>query len=49
MIKVVLEDATLTDKYVYLAYIDFTNVFGSINHARFLALMEEVWLTSHAC
>jgi hypothetical protein len=42
MIKVMLEDATLTDKDVYLAYIDYTNVFGSINYARLLVLIEDL-------
>ena len=40
MIIVALEDARLTTKDIYLTYIDFRNAFGSINHARLLALMK---------
>jgi hypothetical protein len=34
-----LEDAKFTTQDIYLLYIDFTNAFGSINHARLLAIM----------
>lgn len=27
---------------IYILYIDFTNAFGSIDHARFLAIMENL-------
>ena len=42
MIIAALEDAKLTNKDIYLTYIDFRNVFGSIDHARLLALMEDL-------
>jgi hypothetical protein len=42
MIIATLEDAKLTNKYIYLTYIDFCNAFGSIDHARLLALMEDL-------
>jgi hypothetical protein len=34
-----LEDARFTPQDIYLLYIDFTNAFGSIDHARLLAIM----------
>ena len=37
-----LEDARLTNKHIYITYIDFKNAFGSIDHARLLALMEDL-------
>ena len=37
-----LEDARLTTKDIYLTYIDFPNAFGSIDHARLLAIMEDL-------
>ena len=37
-----LEDAKLTTQDIYLTYIDFNNAFGSIDHARLLALMEDL-------
>ena len=37
-----LEDARLTTKDIYLTYIDFRNAFGSIDHARLLAIMEDL-------
>ena len=36
------EDARLTAKDIYLTYIDFRNVFGSIDHIRLLAIMEDL-------
>ena len=42
MITAALEDARLTNKDIYLTYIDFRNAFGSIDHARLLALMEDL-------
>ena len=42
MILATLEDARLTTKDIYLTYIDFRNAFGSIDHARLLALMEDL-------
>jgi hypothetical protein len=37
-----LEDAKLTNHDIYLTYIDFRNAFGFIDHARLLALMEDL-------
>ena len=37
-----LEDTKLTTKDIYLTYIDFRNAFGSIDHARLLAIMEDL-------
>ena len=37
-----LEDAKLTNNDIYLAYIDFENTFGSMDHARLLAQMEDL-------
>lgn len=37
-----LEDARFDNKDIYLTYIDFQNVFGFIDHARLLALMEDL-------
>ena len=37
-----LEDAKYTNKDIYLTYIDFKNAFGSIDHPRLLALMEDL-------
>src|SRR6202022_1464921 len=37
-----LEDARLTTKDIYLTYIDFRNAFGSIDHTRLLAIMEDL-------
>jgi ribonucleotide reductase alpha subunit len=34
-----LEDAQFTTQDIYLLFIDFTNAFGSIDHAQFLAIM----------
>ena len=42
MIIATLEDARLTTNNIYLTYIDFINAFGSIDHARLLALMEDL-------
>ena len=42
MIVAALENTILTNKDIYLTYIDFMNVFGSIDHARLLALMEDL-------
>jgi hypothetical protein len=42
MIIAALEDARLTANDIYLTYIDFHNVFGSIDHARLLPLMEDL-------
>ena len=36
---VALEDAKFSKQDIYLLYIDFTNAFGSIDHARLLAIM----------
>ena len=37
-----LEDAKFSKQDIYLLYIDFTNVFGSINHARLLTIMSNL-------
>lgn len=42
MIIIALEDVQLTNKDIYLTYIVFQNAFGFINHARPLALMEDL-------
>ena len=42
MIIASLKDARLTNQDIYITYIDFKNAFGSIDHARLLALMEDL-------
>ena len=37
-----LEDTKFSKQDIYLLYIDFTNTFGSIDHARLLALMADL-------
>ena len=37
-----LEDARLTNQDIYLLYIDFKNAFGSLDHARLLAIMKDL-------
>ena len=37
-----LEDARLTNKDIFIAYIDFQNAFISIDHARLLVLMKDL-------
>ena len=37
-----LEDAQFTNQDIYLLYIDFKNAFGSIDHARLLAIMKDL-------
>ena len=37
-----LEDAKFSKLDIYLLYIDFTNAFGSIDHARLLAIMSDL-------
>lgn len=39
LLTTALEDAPLTNQDIYLLYIDFKNAFGSIDHARLLAIM----------
>ena len=36
-----LEDAKFTNQDIYILYIDFKNAFGSIDHARLLAIMKD--------
>jgi hypothetical protein len=36
------EDARLTTNDIYLTYVDFRNAFGSIDHAKLLAIMEDL-------
>ena len=42
MIIATLEDVRFTNKDIYLTYIDFRNAYSSIDHARLLALMEDL-------
>ena len=37
-----LEDARFTNQDIYILYIDFKNAFGSIDHARLLAIMKNL-------
>ena len=37
-----LEDAKFSKQVIYLLYIDFTNAFGSIDHAHLLAIMADL-------
>ena len=37
-----LKDAKLTNQNIYLLYIDFKNAFGSLDHARLLAIMKDL-------
>ena len=37
-----LEDARFTNQDIYILYIDLKNAFGSIDHARFLAIMKDL-------
>ena len=37
-----LEDAKFTNQDIYLLYIDFKNAFGSLDHARLLAIMKDL-------
>ena len=37
-----LEDAQFTNQDIYLLYIDFKNAFGSIDHARLLAVIKDL-------
>jgi hypothetical protein len=39
---VALEDSRFTQQDIYLLYIDFKNAFGSIDHARLLAIMADL-------
>ena len=38
----VLEDTRFTNHDIYILYIDFKNTFGSIDHARLLAIMKDL-------
>lgn len=42
MVIAALEDVKLTNKDIYLTYIDFQNAFGSIDYTRLLALMKDL-------
>jgi hypothetical protein len=37
-----LEDARFTNQDIFILYIDFKNAFGSIDHARLLAIMKDL-------
>jgi hypothetical protein len=41
-LTVALEDSKFTHQDIYLFYIDFKNAFGSIDHARLLAIMADL-------
>ena len=43
-----LEDARFTNQDIYLLFIDFTNAFGSIDHARLLAIMSDLGFPNDA-
>ena len=43
-----LEDARFTNQDIYILYIDFKNAFGSIDHARLLAVMQDLGYPSDA-
>jgi hypothetical protein len=45
---VVLEDTRFSKQDIYILYIDFKNVFGSIDHARFLAIMKDLGYSNDA-
>ena len=42
MLLGVLEDAKLTKQDIHLLYMDFTNAFGSVDHPRMIALLEDL-------
>lgn len=42
MIIASVEDTRLTNKDIYLTYIDYHNAFNFINHVRLLAIMEHL-------
>ena len=42
MLLGVLEDAKLTKQVIYLLSVDFTNAFGSVDHPRMIALLEDL-------
>ena len=46
MLLGVLEDAKLTKQDIYLLYVDFTNAFGSVDHPRMIALLEDLGFPS---
>jgi hypothetical protein len=48
LLTAALDDACLTNHDIYLLYIDFKNAFGSIDHARLLAIMADLGYLSDA-
>lgn len=42
MIIAALEDAHLTSNDIYLAYFDFRNAFGLVDHSRLLVILEDL-------
>ena len=42
LLTAALEDARLTNQDIYLLYIDFKNAFGSLDHARLLAIIKDL-------
>ena len=43
-----LQDTQFTNQDIYLLYIDFQNAFGSIDHARLLAIMKDLGYLEYA-
>ena len=43
-----LEDARFTNQNIYILYIDFKNAFGSLDHARLLAIIKDLGYPEHA-
>ena len=43
-----LEDAKFSKQDIYMLYIDFTNAFGSIDHACLLAVMSDLGYPDNA-
>ena len=42
MLTATLEDSKFSSQDIYLLYTDFTNAFGSIGHARLVAVMADL-------
>jgi hypothetical protein len=47
MLPGVLEHTKLTKQDIYLLYVDFTNAFGSVDHQRMIALLEDLGFPSN--
>ena len=48
LLTATLEDARFTNQDIYLLYIDFKNAFGSLDHARLLAITKDLGYPSDA-